>query len=304
MALNFTLHQLGLFVAVAEELHFSKAAERMHISQPPLTRQIRALESMLGIDLFVRSSRRVELTRAGQAFLIEARRVLGAAEKAAQVAVQASGTSGSVVIGCVESAIVDLLPTVLASFANVFPFTTVQVRVLHTREQEHGLLSGDLSLGILRPPTASTNDLRLSFLYGDRLVAAIPDSFEWDDSRGLAQLAEQSFVMYSRDIGESVYNAAMQTCIAEGFVPTVAWDVASTAMLMGLVAEGQGVALLPQPYTLTHHPGVRFVWLSRPEHVSGVALAWRHQDDTDPVISAIRDWAHLAARALHQGPPT
>lgn len=299
MTVRFNLHQLELFVAVAEELHFTKAAERMHISQPPLTRQIRTLEGSLGFELFVRSSRKVELTRAGQAFYVEARRVLEAAERAAAVAMQAARADvGTVVIGAVESAVVDLLPVVLAEFARRFPFTQVQVRVLHTREQEHGLAERELLFGILRPPTQSS-DLKLQLIYGDRLVAAVPEDFPWDPDRGFEQLADSKFISYAHAMGEGVQSAALQICIAHGFVPLIEQEVSSTAMLMGLIGEGKGVTLLPKPYTLTQQNGVSFYGISRPDQVSGVAMAWRAGQEDDPLVLALREITAHAALELY-----
>src|SRR3712207_3664921 len=146
-----TLHQLRLFVAVAEELHFRRAAERLHMSQPPLTRQIRALETDLGVQLFARSSRSVVLTPAGAALLREARRVISAAEGAV-LATRRAALEGvdTVVVGCVESAAVNLMPAVLSVFCERYPHVSVEVRQLHTREQERALAAREIDCGILR----------------------------------------------------------------------------------------------------------------------------------------------------------
>lgn len=296
----FNLHQLRLFVAVAEELHFRRAAERLHMSQPPLTRQIRSLEAALGVQLLERNSRTVALTPAGSALLRESRRVISAAEDAVNATRRAAREGvDSIVVGCVESAEANLLPAVLSMFCEAYPHISVEVRQLHTRQQEQALAARDIDCGILRPPT-SDDSLTVSLLYTETIVAAVPAAFPWEQSTiPLSSLRDEDFVVHAEELGAGVSTALMQTCIAAGFVPRITRTALSTSMLLGIIAAGRGVSLLPAPFLLTTPFGVRFLPIADAAPVCGVALAVRKDDAPQPVLGdfyrLLRDGAQLIA---------
>lgn len=277
MTAPFTLRQLELFVAVAEELHFTRAAERLFMSQPPLTRQIRSLEESLQVELFERDTRTVNLTPAGQALLREARRTLGAAEIAYNETMRASlHDTTSLTIGSVESVVENLLPLVMAEFCQAHPHISVEIEEGHTRKLERELAAGKIDCAILRPPIES-DGLDVTLLYTERLVAVVPESFPTapDEPLDLADLSDQPFVYYAGGLGTAVAIATNQACLAAGFVPKPGGSGSSTAMVFGLIAAGRGVTLVPESYQLTRPLGVRMHRLSDTQPLCGVAFAQR-----------------------------
>jgi DNA-binding transcriptional LysR family regulator len=285
MAEDFNLHKLHIFVTLAEELHFTRSAEKLFMSQPALTRQIRALEDSIGVRLFERGTRSVALTRPGEVLLREARRVLDAAEVALAATLRAANSDReSLALGCVESSTENLLPRVMTKFCEVRPYVSVEVHQGHTRELERALLTGAIDCAIVRPPVASP-DLEVRLLYTEPLVAVVPEAFEITDSViDVEKLRDARFIIHSEELGTSISAAISQVCITAGFVPNIAETATSTAMVLGLVAAGKGVALLPKSYTLTRPFGVRMVNLRDTRSVCGVAVAWRPGSERDPVL--------------------
>lgn len=294
-----TLHRLRLFVAVAEELHFRRAAERLHMSQPPLTRQIRSLEADVGVQLMKRNSRSVVLTPAGAVLLREASRIISAVDGAVSLTRRAARDGvDTLVIGCVESAAANLLPAVLSRFCETYPHIAIDVRQLHTREQEHALARREIDCGILRPPT-SDDSLDVTLLYTEEIVAAVPTDFPCDEPTiSLDRLRDAEFVIHAEELGAGVATALMQTCIAAGFVPRITRTALSTAMLLGLIAAGKGVSLLPSPYRLTTPFGVRFLPIADAAPVCGVAMAVRSDDAPEPVLTDFCRMLEVGARMI------
>lgn len=282
---DFNLHKLHIFVTVAEELHFTRSAEKLFMSQPALTRQIRALEEGIGVRLFERGTRSVSLTRPGEILYREARRVLDAADVALAATLRAAATGrDSLVLGCVESSTENLLPRVMTKFCEVRPHVSVEVHQAHTRELERALLTGSIDSAIVRPPLAS-KDLAIELLYTEPLVAVVPEQYEIaDEVIDVEKLRDAHFVIHSEELGTSIPAGVSQVCISAGFVPNITDVATSTAMVLGLVAAGKGVALLPKSYTLTRPFGVRMLSLRDNRSVCGVAVAWRPGSDRDPVL--------------------
>ncbi|MGI5489946.1 LysR substrate-binding domain-containing protein [Microtetraspora malaysiensis] len=300
MSKDFSLQQLRLFVAVAEELHFRRAAERVHLSQPPLTRQVRALEDSLGVTLLERTSRRVNLTPAGVVFLEEARRVLSAVDQARRAAVRAeTGQLGSIIVGFIESAALDLLPQVLPRFRDQFTDLDLELREMHTSEQCRQLHERRIDVGILRPPVDEAG-LEVTVLHANPLVAVLPEDHPLASGPvALADLAGEAFVMYSRRLGEGIYSAILQSCLAVGFTPRVRHEATSTPMLMSLVAAREGVALVPEQFAFTRRIGVRFAPVDDAAAMSSVAIAWR-TGDSQPAYQALCSIARQVAGKLKQ----
>ena len=169
------LRHLRYFRAVAEELHFGRAAERLHIAQPPLSQQIRQLERELDVSLFIRSTRKVELTPAGHAYLKRAVAVLDAVDDAGQQARRiALGVEGQLTIGCVGSATYSLLPRLVRALRDELPHVEISVRgEMLAPAQLDALLAGDVDIALLRPPVEDS-DIRCELLRRDRLIAALP----------------------------------------------------------------------------------------------------------------------------------
>ena len=282
MGNDLTMQQLRVFVAVAEELHFGRAAERLHMTQPPLTRHIQALETAVGAALLNRTSRRVVLTPAGISFLAEARLILAQVRRAGENARRISaGEAGTMSVGYLEPIAIDLLPRVLKEFRDSLPGVELELHELHTHEQIAALHQRTIDCAVVRAPANADPDLEFAALFTDPLVAALPlDHRLQGDEIDLAELAEEDFVVYSRDIGQGLIPATLTGCATAGFSPRVRHEARSTPMLLTLVAAREGVALVSGPIGMTPRPGVRFARLRGDPARSEILLAWRSGEES------------------------
>jgi DNA-binding transcriptional LysR family regulator len=296
------LRHLRYFVAVAEELHFGRAAERLHIAQPPLSRQIRDLEREVGTPLFERVPRGVELTAAGRAFLPEARLTLAQAERAQRTAQRAArGEIGRLRVAFVEAATYSgILPDVLGFFRMHLPNIGLSLFEMTSLQQGDAFREGRIDLGILHsPPADAERWLHVEPIYADPLVAAIPESHRLAGRPArarlaLADLAAEPFVLPPRSLNAAVYDDVIARCRAAGFSPRVVQEAVGWHTLVGLVAAGVGVAFVPRSLALLRRPGVDF----RPVRALSVELtlsaAWR-QGERSPVrerfVTALRTLA-------------
>jgi DNA-binding transcriptional LysR family regulator len=259
------LRHLRYFRAVAEELHFGRAAERLHIAQPPLSQQIRQLEQELGVTLLVRSTRRVELTPAGEAYLTRVEAILDAVDVAGQQAQRiASGTQGALAIGCVGSATYSLLPRLVRALRDELPDLDVSVRgEMLAPAQMSALVSGEIDLALLRPPAGGA-DVVTETIRSDRLFVALPDGDLRADDGAVAvrSLRDAEFIVHAGQ-GRSVMNGVVAAmCASAGFVPQIRHEVTETSTLVTLVAAGLGVAIVPEPTIALGIAGVQY----RPLH--------------------------------------
>jgi DNA-binding transcriptional LysR family regulator len=253
------LRHLRYFRAVAEELHFGRAAERLHIAQPPLSQQIRQLERELGVTLLVRSTRRVELTPAGSAYLNRAVAILDAVDDATEQAQRiAEGVEGRLAIGCVGSATYSLLPRLVRALRERLPGVEVSIRgEMLAPAQVSALLASEIDLALLRPPVEQSGVL-LETVRRDRLLAALPEGhpLALRDELGIADLRDEEFVAHAGH-GRSVMNSVLTAmCADAGFVPRVRHEVEETSTLVTLVAAGLGVAIVPDPTAALDIAGV------------------------------------------------
>lgn len=282
------LRHLRYYVAVAEECHFGRAAARLHIAQPPLSQQIKQLEAELGVQLLTRSTRRVQLTPAGERYLDRAREILARVESAGDEARRvAAGRSGRVAIGFTGSATYELLPAVSRTLRAVLPDVEVELRgEMLTPHQVAGLRSGDLDIGVLRPPVSDA-DLTVRVVRRERLVVALPAGHPLAgvDRIGLADLAGDPFVTYPAHGRSVVYEAVLAACRDAGFEPS-AVEVAETSTLLSLVAAGRGVALVPESVQHLQLTGATYRPLVRPEPTVELAFAHR-RDDTSPLVREV-----------------
>jgi DNA-binding transcriptional LysR family regulator len=270
------LRHLRYFVAVAEELHFSRAAGRLHMAQPPLSQQIRRLEQELGVALFNRTKRRVELTPAGRAFLEEARRVLEQAERAARTAQRAGrGEVGRLAIGLVPSADLDILPRVLRAWGARFPHVEIELHALLPAAQVEALLEGRIQVGFVRLPIEE-NGLVVESIQREPLLAALPERHRLARRTRvrLADLAGDTMLLFPRHIAPGYHDVFIGACRRAGFTPRVLHP-GSMQTNLALVSAGLGVSLLPASIRNLRRAGVVYRPLAPPVPQVEMAVAYR-----------------------------
>ncbi|WP_406724963.1 LysR substrate-binding domain-containing protein [Streptomyces sp. GD-15H] len=279
------LRHLRYFVAVAETRHFGKAAERLHMAQPPLSQAIRRLETELGVELFTRTTRQVALTGAGEVFRIDAERVLAAVDEAvARVARFASGAEGVLRIGLTGSASYRQLPALARLMKREMPQVMLEVHTeMLTPAQEVGLIERRLDIGVLRPPVRQEG-IEHRAIATEPLVLAVPEQ-HWlaeADTVRVEQLRHEDFVLYGAGLGSVVNDAVVRTCLAAGFYPHRAYEVTETSAALALVAAGLGIAMLPDSIRSAPREGVLCKEIEDALSVR-LDLAWR-RDDTSPLL--------------------
>ncbi len=283
------LRHLRYFVAVAEELHFRRAAERLHVSQPPLSQQIRALERELGVELFSRNRRRVELTAPGRALLGRAREILAAVDDAVETTRRvARGEAGELAVGFVGSAMYGALPDVLREFRAMRPGVGLRLRELPTGAALDALAEGRIDVGVVRPAQVDAG-IALDVVAREAVVVALPEAHRLAGRRRLAlrDLAGEDFVLLARREAPGL-RAAIDALGAE---PHEVQEVAEVRTVLGLVAAGVGVSLVPEAVAGAERAGVRFLPLAGRAPTVDLALAWR-EGDGSPALAAFRELAH------------
>jgi len=272
--------QLRYFVAVAERLHFGRAAAALHIAQPPLSRAIRGLEERLGARLLTRSRRRVELTPEGERFYGEAKRLLGQLEHAAlEVGAMAAGESGRLRLGFVSLADYGVLPGLLKAFKASRPGVSLELREMLSPEQAAALTAGELDFGLLLAPVAG--DLEHLVVQSERFVAALPARHPRARRRGrvaMRELARDAFVMVPRDIAPGLYDIVAGLANRAGFSLRVTQEAIQMQTVVSLVSSGLGVAIVPGSIANLGRRGVVYRELADAHPRLDLRLAWRRGD--------------------------
>jgi DNA-binding transcriptional LysR family regulator len=294
------LRLVRAFVAVADELHFGRAAARLHIAQPALSQQIKQLEAARGTALFARTSRRVELTGPGAAFLPQARKLLDDAELAAErVRRAASGQAGWLTLGFVDSAAYSMLPPLLRRLREELPQVHVELRELATEPQLEAL-HDEIDLGIVRAVDAGVTAAGLAVdpLLREPLVAALPGGHPLAGRRliDLADLSGDAFVLFPRDRVPLVHDHLVHVCRVSGFSPQVGQHALQYPTMLALVSAGYGVALVPASLRVLRHWDLAYARLRDRHATTQVALAWR-EGLGDPVVDRVRRLAHAVVAA-------
>jgi DNA-binding transcriptional LysR family regulator len=281
------LRHLHYFIAVAEELHFSRAAERLCISQPPLSQQIRDLEDELGVKLFERTKRHVHLTEAGKVFLDRSYLLLAQLEQAIAATQRIGrGEVGQLAIGFVDSAMYTSLPEMLKGFREQFPAVDLQLQEMTTAQQIQALYDKQIDVGIVRS-AISEPGLRVECLLPESLVLALPENHALSAQTqvSLSALADELFILFPAKLGPLFYEQIIQSCEKAGFRPKVAQEAVQMQTIIGLVAAGLGIAIVPASMQNFHRSGVIYRPLQEQIPQTGLYLAWR-QHDSAPVLSA------------------
>lgn len=279
------LRHLRYFAAVADTCHFGRAAERLHMAQPPLSQAIRQLEAELGAELFTRTTRQVALTGAGEVFHADVLRILKAVDDAvARVGRFASGAEGVLQVGLTGSASYRQLPALARLVKRELPGVLLEVHTeMLTPAQESGLLERRLDVGVLRPPVRHEGIAHRA-IADEPLVVAVPEEHWLSDTEAVRveQLRHENFIMYGAALGSVVNDAVVRSCLAAGFYPHCAYEVTETSAALALVAAGLGVAVLPDSIRSAPREGVLCKRIEDAQSVR-LDLAWR-EDDESPLL--------------------
>lgn len=282
---------LQQFIAVAEELHFNRAAERLHMAQPPLSQAIRKLEGAVGAPLFERTPRSVALTPAGAAFLETARRTVQSLEEGvAQTRRVAQGMEGHLTLTFINIAPYASLLQALRHFRELNPGIAFTMREATTQEQVNALEQGEADIGFMRTPGTTTPHLRMERLLSERICVALPAGHPLAAKAGidLTLLRDEAFVASPRTLGKGFHDQLIGLCQTAGFVPDIVQHGRQMQTLIALVAAGFGIALLPASLATETREDVMFrpLQVEAAEDVSRLELfmAWN-----ETRTSAIRD---------------
>ncbi len=292
------LRLLQQFVAVAEELSFRRAAERLRMSQPPLSQAIQRLEYELGATLFNRTRRRVELTHPGRVLLDHAHRVLSQMDQAMAAAKGAGrGMIGRLAIGFVPSSTYELLPAILRAFRARHPAVDLHLEELPTVEQTDALLQRRIDVALNRPPTFFAKGIAQETIVRERLIAALPVEHRLAKQAKIAlkELRAEPFILIPPRFGTGYHTRVLDACQQAGFVPRVVQGPQHMHAVVGLVAAGMGVALGPASLLNLKPKGCVYKELKdrSPLLAIDLGMAW-HADDTAPTLHAFLD----SARAI------
>ncbi len=282
------LRHLRYFVTLAEELHFGRAAERLHIAQPPLSQQIRQLETELGFELFHRTKRKVKLSEAGKVFLVEVQQIFRQLEQAIFLGRQISrGEIGQLVIGFVSSAAYNILPDFLLHFRNNNPSINLELHELTTDEQLRWLQSGRIDVGFVRPPVdENTYESKIIFQESLALSEALPKVIALPQNHPLANLDKvslqslknESFILFPRFLAPGLYDLIISFCQQVEFSPQLAQEAIQMQTIVSLVAAEIGVAIVPESLQNLQRTGVVYKSFVEETPQVSIAMIWRKND--------------------------
>jgi DNA-binding transcriptional LysR family regulator len=286
----FEISQLRCFIAVGEELHFGRAAERLHMTQPPLSRQVRLLEHQVGTPLLERTNRVVRFTAAGKAFFPEAARILRLAEEAAATArAVAKGDRGAIAIGFTAAFGYGLLPEFVRRLHKRTPNIALALKEMVTSEQLEALDAGQLDVGLMRPH-APHGGLETVLLGREALMLAIPqrDAINWPRRPTLSSLQGKRFIAYS-PYEASYFHQLVQSCLdREGVEPDVVHYVPQIHTMLALVDSGIGVAVIPETASRLHFEGVLLRRIEmKPLRPVEMVFSYR-KDNGNPILKIFR----------------
>src|SRR5215217_1445159 len=290
------LRQLRYFVAVAEERHFGRAAQRLHMSQPPLSMQIKALERELGITLLERTSRRVALTDAGRVFLERAKAILGAVEEAREVARGAEqGLQGRLEVGFISSASLSLLPPSIRLFRERFGGVELELKELTSAQQIDALYEGGIRVGLVRLPLRAPG-ICFEPVLEERLVVAVPSghALEKLERVSLETIADLPLIFSTRQLIPGFHAQIVELFQRVGAFPKIAQHAVHLQTIVGLVASGVGIAILPGSAERVSREGVIYRPLDAPDATSWIGLARVEGDDSMLVENFIRTVREVA----------
>jgi DNA-binding transcriptional LysR family regulator len=294
------LRHLRYFRTVASELHFGRAAEKLHIAQPPLSHQIRQLETELGFELFNRTKRSVALTPAGHVFLTQVDRIFQQLEQAIEIGRKTSrGELGQISIGFVGSATYNILPSILQQFRDRYPQVHIELHELTTDRQLIWLHEGKIDIGLMRPPIIEP-DVSSQVIFQESLVVALPVTHQLATMAtiDLASLATEPFILFPRQLAPGLYDPIITICQAAGFSPLVVQECIQMQTIVSLVSANMGVSILPESIQEVQRYGVVYKPIQDPtvpistlvRQLATISIVWRTNDDS-PTINRLLEIA-------------
>jgi DNA-binding transcriptional LysR family regulator len=292
------LRHLRYFVAVAEELHFTRAARRIGIAQPPLTAQIKALESELGVQLFNRQPGRVSLTLPGQVYLEEARAILEHVKKAAlRCQLSAQGMVGRISVGFTESASFRAeVTTALQRYRSLYPRVEMSLEESRTGTLMESLRQGRIDVAFVRLPIGEDSGITFSLLSTEPMMVVVPKDHPLDGRQSvrLEELSEELFVLYPRSTRSGLPEMVVSACEARGFSPKVVQHAPQVSSTINLVASGLGISVVPACMRGTRSDDVHYISLEESGLVASLGMAHRStelspalQNFVDLVLSGV-----------------
>ena len=294
------LRHLRYFLAVAEARHFTRAAERLGIGQPPLSQQIRALENELGTPLFRRLPRGVELTEAGSSFFDDARHIVAAADAAVERAQRvARGDVGRLRIGMINSApFHPFVPRTIREFGRRYPEIHLSLEENSTPVLAEAVLKEESDIAFVRPLLGETAELVSEALFDEDMLVALPlgHALAHFQSLSLWALAGEAFVLFPRIVGAGLYDEIISACRRNGFSPKVAQETSQVTSIVNLVAAGLGVSLVPASMQQIHSEGVTYRPIAGDAPRARMDLIHRRDDESAATANMI-----ALARELEKG---
>ncbi|QBC32742.1 MULTISPECIES: LysR family transcriptional regulator [Pandoraea] len=297
------LRHFQYFVVLAETLHFGRAAQQLHISQPPLSRQIALMEAELGVQLFERTRRSVRLTRAGARLYQDAVEILNSVDRARRNVVAASrGEDGAITVGFMMSSAYNILPALTRTYAAAYSRVDMKLAETLPNLLAESVRAGQTDVGIMYRPEDLTG-LGTATVFREEMVAVLPRTHPLGKARVLdaAQLAEESFVSIPREIAPLVYDLVVDHCRRAGFSPHIRLETNLQQTIINLVGEGLGVAMVPMSMSSTSAFGNAVFRPLRNAPVAEVALLWS-RDNHNPCVETFVENARAVWRDMQRAP--
>ena len=298
--IDVSARHLRSFLAVADELHFGRAAARLGIGQSAVSQQVRRLEAAVDTELLTRTSRHVALTPAGEEMSRGAERLVADLDRtAARAQAAAAGRAGTISLGCQAATLNALVPEIIASLARLAPGLHVDLRQLTSEEQATAIVGGAIDVGLVREVDPRPG-LRLETLLDEPVHAVLPSTHPLAERPDLelADLADEPFVLWRREGSPAFFDHLIAACRAAGFSPRIAHEMRGSQARQGLVAAGLGVSLEAASYADFRHRDVRFVPLAGQPVTARIQLAWTeagHDPRRELVLRIARELAASAA---------
>ena len=296
--IELELRYLRYFIAVAEELHFSRAAKRLHMAQPPLSQQIRKLEQYVGHPLFTRNSRTVALTQAGEALLERCRYLLRRLEEDLETVRRVGrGEIGTLTVGFIGSAMLTVLPTLIGNYRKLFTKVDLRLRELTTSSLVDAIRQGIVDLGFLRD-AGPTEGLMVEKVLEERFVVALAKRHPLASQQkiSLIELKGEPLILFARELGPLAWDKTIALCETSGIRPTIVQDAPEWLTVLRLVSSGLGFSIAPACVATIQTPGVVCRELTKCPISTDIELA-RRSDHLNPIMEAFL----AEARKMFQG---